>query len=256
MYAVYRLSQLFLEVELWIFICLIAAAYFALRRRFLASRRLLLLGLLLIYVLGLAPIAKALLGPLETRYPPLLPGQEVSADAIVVLTGGIRWQPAIQLHTILGTQSLDRLICGINLLKDRSAPFLVIAGGASQVSGRPAVEASAMKDQALRLGIPLDAILTETHSRTTAESAVEVRRLLPNAHRIVLTTAAYHLPRSVALFKKQGFPEIIPVPCSYEVTGEEFTLLDLLPRLGSMKLIDQAIHEYVGMAVYKGLGKL
>ncbi len=55
MYAIYRLSQMFLQVELWIFMCLIAAAYLALRRRFLPSRRLLLLGLLLIYLMGLTP---------------------------------------------------------------------------------------------------------------------------------------------------------------------------------------------------------
>jgi uncharacterized SAM-binding protein YcdF (DUF218 family) len=255
-YAVYRLSQVFLEVELWIFICLAAAAYLALRRKFLPSRRLLLLGVLLIYLMGLAPIAKALIGPLEARYPPLVPGQEVSSDAIVVLAGGIRWQPIIHSHTILGTQSLERLICGIDLLRDGSAPVLVLTGGAAQVFGHPGLEASAMKDQALRLGIPKEAILIETDSRTTAESAVQVRRLLPNAHRIVLTTTAYHLPRAVALFKKQGFAEVIPAPCSYEVTGEEFMLMDLLPRLSSITLIDYAIHEYVGIAVYKALGKL
>jgi uncharacterized SAM-binding protein YcdF (DUF218 family) len=254
-YVVFQLAQMFLVVEFWIFICLLGASYFALRRRFLQSRRFLLLALLLFYILGLTPVAKALIGPLETRYSPLVPGREIASDAIVVLAGGIRWQPLIHTQTILGTQSLDRLICGINLLKDGSSPFLVLAGGNVQVSGRPMIEASAMKDLALRLGIPQDAILTETRSRTTAESAVEVRRLLPNAQRIVLATAAYHLPRTVAVFKKQGF-EIIPAPCSYEVTGEEFTPLDLLPRVSSMKLINMAIHEYAGIAVYKTLGKL
>jgi uncharacterized SAM-binding protein YcdF (DUF218 family) len=255
-YAIYRLSQLFLQVEVWIFICLVAAGYLALRGRFLPSRRLLLLGLLLIYVTGLSPVAKALIGPLESRYPPVAPGQEVASDAIVVLAGGIRWQPPIQSHTILGTQSLDRLICGMNLYKSASAPLLVFTGGSAQVFGRPGFESSAMRAQALRFGMPEDAILIETHSRTTAESAVEVRRLLPNARRILLTTAASHIPRSVALFKKQGFAEVIPVPCSYEVTGQEFTPMDLVPRLGSMALINQAIHEYVGIAVYKALGKL
>ncbi len=256
MYAVYRSSQLFLEVELWIFICLASAAYFALRRRFLSARRLLLLGVLLIYLMGLTPIAKALIDPLEGRYPPLTPGQKVSSDAIVVLAGGIRWQPPIKSYTVLGTQSLDRLICGMDLLKEGSAPVLVLSGGEAQVSRHPAIEASVMKDQALRLGIPQDAILTETLSRTTAESAVEVRRLLPNAQHIVLSTSAIHLPRAVALFKKQGFEAILPAPCSYEVTDEAFSAMDLLPRLASIRLIDQAIHEYVGMAVYKALGKL
>ncbi len=101
------------------------------------------------------------------------------------MSGGIRWQPPIHSHTILGTESLDRLICGIHLFKAASSPFLVLTGGDAQASARPALEALAMQDEAVRFGIPKEAILTETQSRTTAESAVEVRRLLPNARRIV-----------------------------------------------------------------------
>jgi uncharacterized SAM-binding protein YcdF (DUF218 family) len=99
-------------------------------------------------------------------------------------------------------------------------------------------------------------ILTETRSRTTAESAIEVRRLVPNAQRIVLTTSAYHLPRAMALFKKQGFAEVIPAPCYYEVTGKDFMITDLLPGADRIKLVNVAIHEYVGIAIYWALGRL
>jgi uncharacterized SAM-binding protein YcdF (DUF218 family) len=256
MYAAYRLSQLLLQVELWIFFCLLAAGLLALRRRFLPSRRFLWLGMFLFYSLSIAPTAKALIGPLESRYPPFLPGREQSYDAIVVLTGGIRWQPAMDTYTILGTQSLDRLICGIDLLQTTTTALMVISGGVADPFGRSGLEASAMKALALRLGLAPNVILTETRSRTTAESAMEVRRLMPNAQRIVLTTAAYHLPRAMASFKKQGFAEVIAAPCDYEVTGEGFVITDLLPGAGYMKLVNLAIHEYVGIAVYWAMGKL
>lgn len=256
MYVVYRLSQLLLQVELWILLCFLAAGFLALRRRFLPSRRFLWLGIFLFYGLSIVPTAKALIGPLESRYPPFLPGREQSYDAIVVLTGGIRWQPLLDAYTILGTQSLDRLICGIDLLKATTTPVMVLSGGAADPFERSAFEASAMKALALRLGLAPNVILTETHSRTTAESAMEVRRLMPNAQRIVLTTAAYHLPRAMASFKKQGFAEVIAAPCDYEVTGKDFMITDLLPRAGSLGLVNVAIHEYMGIAVYWALGRL
>ena len=193
MYAAYRLAQLFLRAELWIFFCLLAAGVLALGRRFLPSRRFLLLGIALFYAVSITPTAKALIGPLESRYPPFPTGRGQTYDAIVVLAGGIQRQPPVDTYTILGTQSLDRLICGINLLKEAAAPLLVLTGGVSDHFRPTPAEASLMKDQALRLGIAAHAILIETHSRTTAESAVEVRRLLPDAQRIVLTSSTYHL---------------------------------------------------------------
>jgi uncharacterized SAM-binding protein YcdF (DUF218 family) len=256
MYVAYRLSQLFLQVELWIFLCLLAAGVLALGRRFLPSRRLLLLGVALFYGVSIAPTAKALIGPLESQYPPFLTGREQTYDAIVVLAGAIRRQPAVGSYTILGTESLDRLICGINLLKDGSAPLMVLTGGVSDPFRHTPAVASVMKDQAVWLGTPPNAILIETHSRTTAESAVEVRRLLPDAQRIVLASSAYHLPRAVALFKKQGFAEVIPAPCYYEITGKDFVVTDLIPGYESLRLVDFAIHEYVGAAVYRVLGRL
>jgi uncharacterized SAM-binding protein YcdF (DUF218 family) len=256
MYAAYRISQLFLQVEVWIFLCLLAAGVLALGRRFLPSRRLLLLAVALFYGVSIAPTAKALIGPLESRYPPFLMGKEQTYDAIVVLAGAIKWQPLVDSYTILGTESLERLICGINLLKGASAPLLVLSGGVSDPFRHMPAVASVMKDQALRLGTPPNAMMIETHSRTTAESAVEVRRLLPDAHRIVLTSSAYHLPRAVALFRKQGFSEVIPAPCYYEITGKDLVVTDLIPGYESLRLVDFAIHEYVGITVYRVLGRL
>lgn len=256
MYAAYRLSQLLLQVELWIFLCLLAASVLALRRRFLPSRRFLLVGVALFYGVSIVPTAKALISPLESRYPPFLTGSEQTYDAIVVLGGAVQPEPAGDSYTILGTESLDRLVCGVNLFNQAAAPLLVLAGGVSDPFLHTPAVASVIKDQALRLGIPPNAIMIETHSRTTAENAVEVRRLLPDAQRIVLTSSAYHLPRAVALFKKQGFAEVIPAPCYYEITRKDFVVTDLIPGHESLRLVDFAIHEYVGTAVYRALGRL
>jgi uncharacterized SAM-binding protein YcdF (DUF218 family) len=61
-----------------------------------------------------------------------------------------------------------------------------------------------MKRWALRLGVPESVIQVEESSRTTYENAVQTRAVLGPGH-ILLVTAAYHLPRAVGLFEKQGF---------------------------------------------------
>ena len=63
------------------------------------------------------------------------------------------------------------------------------------------------------------AILTEERSRNTYENAVNAKQLL-GRDRSCSSTSALHLPRSVALFEKQGF-SVTPVPCGYEAKDRQ-----------------------------------
>ena len=112
-----------------------------------------------------------------------------------------------------------------------------------------------MREFALEFGVPATTILTESRSRHTAESATEIRRLLPQARRIVLVTNAIHLPRSIALFRKQAF-EVTPFPCTYLAASERWSVADFVPSAGGLQLVGFALHEYVGMAVYRILGRI
>jgi uncharacterized SAM-binding protein YcdF (DUF218 family) len=143
----------------------------------------------------------------------------------------------------------------MRLFHKGAAPKLVLAGGLGHPFGPAPPEAATMREFAIELGIPPSAILTEGRSRITSESAVEVRRMLPNTRRIVLVTDAYHLPRSMALFRKQGF-DVAPYPCNYLISAGNWSLVDFLPSGNSFRRISTAIHEYVGIAAYKAMGSL
>jgi uncharacterized SAM-binding protein YcdF (DUF218 family) len=257
MHALYKETQLLLTPELWIFSCLIVAwLLFRSPRRQASARWFLLVAIALFYILGTGPAGKTLIGALEARYQPPTPLEMQGHDALVVLAGGIKRQPPNGSPTILGTLSLDRLICGVTLFKEGRAPVLVLSGGIGDAFQKSPPEADEMRNLAIRLGVPPSALVSETGSRTTAESAVEVRRALPRLRRILLVTSAFHLPRATALFRKQGFEQVTPVPCGYELSTTDFGLKDLIPSIFGFRLVTYAVHEYVGIAVYRMLGRL
>lgn len=121
-------------------------------------------------------------------------GADERFDAVVVL--GCRVRPD-------GTPSptlVRRTEAGATLVKEGRAPRLVLSGGKV---GSDVTEASAALPVALAAGISREAVLLEERSRTTDENAAEVAKLLadPGA-RVLLVTDAYHVTRSVRLFRK------------------------------------------------------
>ncbi len=256
MFVAYKLVQLLIRPELWVMACLVGA--WALSRstnRLQLARRLLLLGILLLYGLGIRPTSDALVRLLETQYPPLAAAEAGPNDAIVVLGGGSTWRAQTGAATIIGTASLHRLICGMTLLREGLAATLVLSGGVGDPFREKPPEAEAMQALALELGVPAAAILAESQSRTTAENAIEVRRMLPHARHIVLVTSELHLPRATALFRKQGF-EVTPGSCGVDGAAEPWAVTDFLPSAGTLGYTSAAIHEFVGIAVYRAIGRL
>ncbi len=116
-----------------------------------------------------------------------------------------------------------------------------------------------MQRWALRLGVPESVIVLEEQSRTTYENALYTKARL-GAARILLVTAAYHMPRAVGLFEKQGFV-VTPVTCGYESTHRpqeawgQTTAFDFIPTAKALLLTTQAIDEAVGILVYWIAGK-
>lgn len=121
-------------------------------------------------------------------------GAEERFDVVVVL--GCRVRPD-------GTPSatlVRRTELGARLVKEGRAPRLVLSGGKV---GSDTTEASAALPHALAAGVARDAILLEERSRTTDENAAEVAKLLGDSElRVLVVTDAYHVLRSVRLFRK------------------------------------------------------
>lgn len=108
------------------------------------------------------------------------------AEAIIVISGGdtfARTQEAIQLY------------------KDGWAPILVFSGAALDQSGPS--NAKVMHKQALDAGVPSSVILLDENASDTTQNAVNSRKLLPGAKRLIVVTSPYHQRRAGLEFTHQ-----------------------------------------------------
>jgi uncharacterized SAM-binding protein YcdF (DUF218 family) len=226
--------------------------------RLLWIRFLTVMTLLLVCILGSPLVARVLMASLEEQYAPFNSATAKRFHAIVVLGGGVYPKGTLRPTDTLSYYSTERTMCGIDLFHHGYAMRLLFSGGDSSLFEEGPEEAVAMKQLAMRLGVPEEATMIETQSRTTYEGAVEVSKLVGEKP-VLLVTSASHMPRALGLFQKQGI-DTTPSPCGYEArhrsTDMAVTLFDFLPQSHAFDVSTNAISEIVGIVVYRAIGKL
>ncbi len=238
-------------------ICLILLLASAVaRRRPRLSRACFWAGVAILFVCGNPWVARALALNLEWRHLP--PDPVPQAEAILVLAGGLedRLPPR---STVEVAEAGDRLLYAAHLYKEKKASLIICTGGvaATWIVQRPAAEV--MSEFLAQLGVPSDAVLTETRSANTHEHSTNLRRLFTEHKitRLLLVTSALHMSRSLAVFHKQcpGI-DFIPAPTDFQATQLlpapwYHHLLELIPTPGQLQLFTDAAHEYLGLTYYK-----
>ena len=262
-FGVYKASKYLLYPLSWIvlsgLLTLLIASLPVTPRRTTWVRRLAFSTVLLLFLTATPLLSHLYISLLEVRYPPFAAPPVAKFDAVVVLAGGVFHKGSLRPADETSDPSRQRTACGAELWFQGLAPKMVLAGGDATVLRTGPPESREMKRWAIRLGVPESVIHVEENSRTTYENAVQTRALLGPAH-ILLVTAAYHLPRAVGLFEKQGFT-VTPVACGYESTHhpqqtwEEKTVFDFIPTARALLLSTQTIDEVAGILVYWITGK-
>jgi len=127
-----------------------------------------------------------------------------AADAIVVLGA------AVDPDGTLSCESLVRTVRAVALYRMGRAPIIVFSGPTHEDGPS---EARVRADLAGVLGVPPEAIRTETSALTTREEAVRIGGILraENVRRILLVTDSQHMRRAGALFSRGGF-QVFPAP--------------------------------------------
>jgi len=97
-----------------------------------------------------------------------------------------------------------RIDYAVELYRTRRVDQILFTGGRGEGESIP--DALAAKNYALSLGVPADAILIETTSRTTRENLAEARRLLADksATTCFLVSDPLHLFRATRMMKDVG----------------------------------------------------
>jgi uncharacterized SAM-binding protein YcdF (DUF218 family) len=220
------------------------------------GRKLVMASLVLLAICGFSPLGNLLLYPLEARFPPW-DATRGAPDGIVVLGGPI--DPALsaahELPVFRG--AVDRLIATAALAHRYPRARIIYSGGnANLVANDASREADYAASVFESLGIPRQRLTMERRSRNTEENA-EFSKALASpkpGERWLLVTSAYHMPRSVGVFRKAGFA-VEPYPADWKTGSAETLLAPPIFASDGLDRMDTAIREWMGLAAYRISGK-
>jgi uncharacterized SAM-binding protein YcdF (DUF218 family) len=225
--------------------------------RWRRAGRGLLAGLALVLVaVALLPVGDWIMAPLEDRFvrPQPMPQR---VDGIVVLGGAVESERFVERGEVGLNNAAERFTALIELARRYpEARFVYTAGDPSLrgVAPNPR-EAEAARMLYESLGADVGHVVFEGEARTTQENALYAKAAgdPQPGETWLLVTSAWHMPRSVGVFRKQGWP-VIAYPVDYRTTGR--LLQDKgLDLVGELSLINVGVREWVGLVVYRLLGQ-
>lgn len=224
---------------------LLGSGLLVFRRHSKVAVAALLAGLLIAVGAGLDPIANGLLGPLESRYKPIIrPDDLPPVRYIVVLGGGHQSDPRLPSLGQLSDASRARLLEGIRLHYQLKRTSLVFTGGAI-FDQRP--HAQVMGEAALQLGVPARDIIMLPQARDTTGEALAIREMIDNTEPFVLVTSASHMPRAMRLFQQAGLNPL-PGPADYLIKQVQTDHpARFFPSAAALRRVERALHEYLGL---------
>ena len=219
------------------------------------GRRLMAAALVLLAVCAFSPLGYVLLYPLEQRFPPWDPARGVP-DGIVILGASIEADLSTAHGVPVVRGAPDRIIRAAMLAYAYPNARVVFSGGSANLISNDAREADFAASIFEGLGIAKSRLIMERRSRNTLENA-EFSRDLVNpkpGERWLLVTSAFHMPRSVGLFRKAGFA-VEPYPVDWR-SGDRIDLA-AFSSVGAEGLTrtDAAIREWMGLIAYRLAGK-
>jgi uncharacterized SAM-binding protein YcdF (DUF218 family) len=236
----YVISKLFTYICLppGIFvIILFLAGFYAKKAKFLFFS-----AAVLLWAISTKFIANALIYPLEHNFK----SDKTTPQAVVVLGGGSNPTDILKAYP----DAFKREIYGLLLAKKHNLPFVFTGGGIT----KPTEAENIKKDIKLiekTCGCDIKTYF-EDKSLDTYENAEYTAKLFDKLNlpkKIYLVTSAYHMKRSIKLFRHFGF-KTVPKPVGF-FYNPTYTLWDIFPHEGSFNVSYKAIHEYFGLLSLK-----
>ena len=218
-------------------------------RHFRVGWRLVIGSLVLLAVFGLSPVGNALMVSLEQRFPAWEHGHG-APHGIVVLGGAITADVSHARNAVALNEGAERMTAAVDLARRYPQARIVFSGGAASVVFAERPEAEFAQHLFESLGVAPGRVLAEDKSRNTVENAHFSKALAQPkpGERWLLVTSAYHMPRSIGVFRMVGFPvEAHPVDWRTRGTGD--VLRPFLTLGDGLRRTDTAVREWVGLLV-------
>lgn len=210
---------------------------------------------LVLFLSGWTTLGALLLQPLEERFQ--RPGNVPDTVAgIIVLGGGFEGAINLARGGYELNASADRFVEAAILAHRFPTLPVIVSGGSGSVFLEGEGDAQTAPRLLEGLGVDPARIRLEGRSRDTFENARFTRELVQpgDGQTWLLITSAFHMPRSVALFRAQGF-DVVPWPADYRTTGREGIGLSHDNVLDSLANTTTGLREWIGLFAYRLTGR-
>jgi len=196
------------------------------------------------------PICATWLASSLERQHPQTPIDDIADhDVIIVLVGGLRLPIPPAQHVQIGSGA-DRYWYAARLYHaDKGQRIVLLGGNVFEQTGLHG-EAYYARELLQQWGVPHEAIIIETESRTTVQHQQNFSALLKEQkiNSALLVTSALHMPRSYELFRQLP---ILVTPASADVLVREQNapaIFSWLPSAVALSLTTVSLHEYYARA--------
>jgi uncharacterized SAM-binding protein YcdF (DUF218 family) len=219
------------------------------------GRKLMVASIVGLAISAFSPLGNWVLYPLEQRFPPWNAAQG-APDGIVVLGGSIDPDLSIAHGVTVVRTAPDRVIAAASLARRYPKARIIFTGGSSNLISNDAKEADYATEVFENLGVSRDRIEIDRRARNTQENA-EFSKVIAapkSGERWLLITSAYHMPRSVGIFRKAGFA-VEPYPVDWRVGGRADLVSFRAFGAEGLGGVDTGVREWVGLVAYWITGK-
>lgn len=200
------------------------------------------------------PLGTMLLTPLEHRFPtnPVLPE---NVDGIIMLGGAESNHLTRMWHQPEIKDAADRYIGFVRLIRAYPDAVHLFTGGSGSPMGQEWKDADTARQVLMDIGLDTSSIVFEDQSRNTYENGLFAKDLVhPEPGQTwVLVTSAAHMPRSVGVFNRLGWP-VIPYPVDH-FTRPDRKIEPSLNFSGNLGKLVMAVSEWTGLTAYYITGK-
>ncbi|MDZ4868284.1 MAG: YdcF family protein [Alphaproteobacteria bacterium] len=204
---------------------------------------------------GLLPVGNALMWPLEERFPVFV--DDGASIAGVVVLGGTFDTEATNVHGQMAlNETGERIVALGDLARRYPNAKIVYAGGGSEFTPDATAEATLLENTIGELGLERGRVLYERRSLNTFQNAVYAKELAaPKAgERWLLVTSAFHMPRSMGVFRAAGF-EVVAYPVDFRTVGATSMLRPFAFASEGLRRTDIAAKEWIGLGAYYVSGR-
>ncbi|MDO6563253.1 YdcF family protein [Amphritea sp. 1_MG-2023] len=202
-------------------------------------------------LITLYPVGDVLLQPLEKRFSPATMPQEIAG--IVVLGGAEEAELSHLWQQPQFNMAAERDMAMLSLLQRYPEAPVILTGGSGTVL-KPEFRGADVQRTWLKSLQLEQRVIFERDSRNTFENAIYSQDAIPTGidaadpRGWLLVTSAFHMPRSVGVFRQQGW-HITPYPVDYY--SRAIALSSWRADLGrNLYELSIGVREWIGLAAY------